>query len=308
MTPPRILIDCDPGIDDALALIYLAGLHLAEEIELVGVTTTAGNVGVAQTASNARYVLDRCGLHNVSVAQGEAGPKNVELTTTPETHGDNGLGYLKHETTVNETEYRKILQTHADQIIVTGPCTNVADHVKDLPRMTVMGGAINYRGNTTPTAEWNFWVDPHAAKQVFADTLQPVTLCSLGVTERMLLTPKRLEKVVDTLGDHPLARELPELVRFYFEFHQAQGEGYRAQIHDLLTCMVALGTVPWRGTETTVDVEAGSELMRGTSAADLRGQWGREANAIVVTEVNIAKAWEEFLRACIFLDEAEKNC
>ena len=84
-TPPAVLIDCDPGIDDCLALMYLAGLHHAREIELVGVTTTAGNVEAYQTAANARWILDLCSLADVPVAPGLPHPLKVGLTTTPET-------------------------------------------------------------------------------------------------------------------------------------------------------------------------------------------------------------------------------
>lgn len=308
MTP--VLIDCDPGIDDTLALIYLAALLHAGEIELVGVTTTAGNTTAAQAAGNARWVLDQL-LVDVPVLPGQAAPTETPLVTTPETHGPTGLGYLDVPAAEPGGEdwpglWAGALDEHPDlHLIVTGPLTNLdafrrshPGHYARLQHVTVMGGAVNYRGNTTPTAEWNFWVDPHAAAHVF--DLPPagkIRLCSLEVTERFLLDPPRLEKLVEELEPHDVGKHLDDILRFYFEFHDAQGEGYQAQIHDLLTCMIALRTIPFEDTSTTIAVEADSELMRGTSVADLRGHWHRAHNARLVTDVDITAAHTELSRA-----------
>ncbi|WIM73411.1 nucleoside hydrolase [Corynebacterium suedekumii] len=133
-----------------------------------------------------------------------------------------------------------------------------------------MGGAVGYRGNTTPTAEWNFWVDPHAAADALAHAPAPVTLCSLEVTEQFLVDPPRLDRLVSDLGPTRFAEHLPEILRFYFEFHQAQGEGYQAQIHDLLTCMIAVETVRYGQRGVQVDVDTQGE-RRGTSFRDAGG-------------------------------------
>lgn len=308
---PAVLLDCDPGIDDCLALLYLAGLHHAGEIELVGVSTTAGNAEVQQTAANARWILDLCGLPEIPVAPGRQTPLEVELTTTPETHGETGLGYLcapDHD--FGDIHWRDlwsaaIAHNARLHLIISGPVTNLADfereHGEAVARcgsITIMGGAVNYRGNTTPTAEWNFWVDPHAAAHHFrALAALPSTLCSLEVTEQFLITPQRLAEIKGLLGTHPMAEKLPEILRFYFEFHEKQGEGYQAQIHDLLTCIIALQKIPFEAVETTIDVEADSVQMRGTSVADLRNHWGRPANASLVTSADIPAAHLEFDRA-----------
>lgn len=297
-----VFLDCDTGIDDALALTYLAALHHAGEIELCGVTTTAGNVAVDQAARNTRWVLDNCRLPDVRVLPGLPGPKRVPLVTTPETHGAHGLGYLDPGPAPEPRgEWRELwrsaLDEHEDlRLIVTGPATNLADFGA-VYATTLMGGAYLYPGNTTPTAEWNSWVDPHAAKQAFAAAKTPITVCSLGVTERFTLDPDSLQELIGALGSTPIAAYLPELLRFYFKFHRDQGEGYLAQIHDLLTCMIALGKIPYSATETTVDIEAESELLRGTTVADLRGHWDRPVNARLVQDVDIDAAHAELLRA-----------
>ena len=140
-------------------------------------------------------------------------------------------------------------------------------------------------------------MDPHAAKTAFAQATEPITVCSLGVTERFTLNPDSLQLLIDALSDAPIASYLPEMLRFYFEFHESQGEGYLAQIHDLLTVMIALGKAPFTTREVTVDVEADSELMRGTTVADMRGHWGREPNALLVDDADVTAAHAELLRA-----------
>lgn len=297
-----VLIDCDTGIDDALALIYLTALHKRGEIRLRAATTTAGNVGVEQTAINTRWVLDQCGVPDIPVIPGMSGPRQVPLVTTPETHGEKGLGYidpgsLQVPTGDWQRLWKQLLVDAPDlHLIVTGPATNLAEF-GPVPRVTLMGGAYLYPGNTTPTAEWNTWVDPHAARQVFAEAIDPITVCSLGVTEQFTLDPARLDSLIAALGSAPIAHYLPEMLRFYFEFHRAQGEGYLAQIHDLLTCMIALDKIPFSARELTVDVEADSSMMRGTTVADTRGHWGRPANALLVQTVDINAAHAELLRA-----------
>ena len=307
----RVILDCDPGIDDTYAIIFLTAAAHAGLIELDCLTTTSGNAPADQCAQNGAWILGQCGLPIISLAAGIPEPLEVELTTTPETHGDTGLGYAQAPERHVEHDWDALwidsIERGTDDLhlIVMGPLTNLAafahahpEHFQKLKHITVMGGAVHYPGNTTPSAEWNFWVDPHAAADVFAMTPVPITLCSLGVTEKMVLTPGALEGAVEKLGASPLAEHLEAITRFYFEFHEDVGEGYQAQIHDLLTVLIALGLVVYSADETTVAVEADSELMRGTSVADLRGIWEREPNARLVTDADVDAAWERFAWAC----------
>ena len=314
-----VLIDCDTGIDDALALIYLAGLAAAGEVQLRAVTTTAGNVDATQTALNSAHILRLCGLPDVPVAAGMPTPLVVPLVTTPETHGPHGLGYvIPPETSTDtiavtpgerpdtvpvgvpaaDTGWDNLWRANRDAtLIITGPATNLATYLRDHPahqRIYLMGGAYLYPGNTTPTAEWNMWVDPHAAAEVFHATI-PITVCPLGVrsqsvTESMLLSPDLLDAACDIVAaaHHPLA-----------------DEGYQAQIHDLITTMVALGTVDYATTTVAVDVETTSPLLRGTTVADFKGHWsaettgqpGRKPVVKLVTGVDPQQAWAEFFRS-----------
>lgn len=303
----RLVADVDTGIDDMLALIYLAARHRAAEIELAGVTTVAGNTTVDNVAVNTRWVLDLCGCPDIPVGVGPAAPVSIPLTTTPETHGDYGLGYARpprevverlsmdcDEPTVHRlTTFRRLatadvweaaLQGGPADLVVTGPLTSVAMNpglVSRFDSLTIMGGAVNYRGNTTPTAEWNFWVDPDAVAMTLNETRHrgwDVTLCHLGVTETIMVTR-------DDIARWGLPGELGTLVkdalRFYFEFHDNEGIGYCAQVHDLLAVMVALDAVKYgtadkalvvvpddRGAITTVaavDADRG-ETARGEAA------------------------------------------
>lgn len=350
MQKPRVVADVDTGIDDSLALIYLAGLHSAGEIDLV-VTTSAGNTTARQAAVNSAEVLRLAEAAEVPVVAGARAPLKVPLTTTPETHGEKGLGYyspLDGGGAVGDAgsagDARAAVESWrgASHILIAGPATNLAWALRHAPEavggaagsgatgsgtagaeITLMTGAFNYPGNTTPTAEWNAWVDPHALKEVFAapaSTRLLPTICPLNVTEQVLLYPDRLLRWQEALRPtHPeLATFLGDALRFYFEFHQSVGVGYCAQIHDLAAAMVMLRRVPYSFYDATVDVEADSPLMRGTTVADrvvdggggsvaaVRGDvdpagvrsayWNRPANARILEALDPADVFAEFER------------
>lgn len=366
MQKPRVVADVDTGIDDSLALIYLAGLHSTGEIDLV-VTTSAGNTTARQAAVNSAEVLRLAGAADVPVVAGARSPLKVPLTTTPETHGEKGLGYYSpldgggaagDAGSAGDARAAVELWRGAAHILVAGPATNLAWALRHAPEVvggaagsgatgsgatgsgkagaeiTLMTGAFNYPGNTTPTAEWNAWVDPHALKEVFAapastpatvdapiiarPAVRPLpTICPLNVTEQVLLYPERLRRWQQALRPTrpELATFLGDALRFYFEFHQSVGVGYCAQIHDLAAAMVMLRRVPCSFYDATVDVEADSPLMRGTTVADrvaevpagegaatsgaaeARGTyWNRPANARILESLNPADVFAEFER------------
>lgn len=325
----RVLADVDTGIDDALALVWLASLHRSGAIELQ-VTTSAGNTTAALAARNSLEVLRVAGASDVPVVAGAQAPRVLPLTTTPETHGPEGLGYwTPHVLNVPDASdaataveaWRRAAPQH---LLVAGPATNLAYAVEHAPevlrgaQVTLMCGAFAYPGNTTPTAEWNTWVDPHAlsfALENWPDGALPPVICPLNVTEQVLLTPERLEAMLaGASGD--VAGELPELLRdalrFYFEFHESVGAGYLAQIHDLAAAMVMLGEVEARFREATVAVEAESALLRGTTVADwvdgpagaagpedtaVGPYWGRPANARILTGLDPDEVFARFASA-----------
>jgi purine nucleosidase len=315
----RVVADVDTGIDDALALVWLAARHRAGEIDL-HVTTSAGNTTAALAARNSTEVLDLCGASDVPVTAGAAVPRVLPLTTTPETHGPEGLGYWVPAArddaagTAAGTAADAVAAWEAaspDHLLIAGPATNLAYAVEHRPgilrraRVTLMCGAFLYPGNTTPTAEWNTWVDPHAlsfALENWPEGAEPPVICPLNVTEQVVLTPGRLDGW--TRGDASgRARMLRDALRFYFEFHESVGVGYVAQIHDLAAAMVMLGAVGATLRDATVAVAAEPELVRGTTVADWTGEggvgpyWGRPANARVLTALDPEEVFAVFAAA-----------
>jgi purine nucleosidase len=299
-----VVADVDTGIDDALALVWLAGELRAGRIDL-HVTTSAGNTTAALAARNSAEVLRVAGVPDVPVTVGAAAPMVLPLTTTPETHGPEGLGYWRPESSTPDTAgsaadavaaWKDAAPSH---ILIAGPATNLAyavEHEPDLlrhARVTLMCGAFTYPGNTTPTAEWNTWVDPHALSYALShwpDGAPLPTICPLNVTEQVILTPQRLAAWTgDGAERSELSRLLQDAVRFYFEFHESVGVGYVAQIHDLAAAMVMLGAVPAEVRDATVQIEAESTLLRGTTVADwteaagVGPYWRRPANARILT-------------------------
>src|SRR5215217_2081147 len=219
------LLDVDTGIDDALGLAYLAALP---DTEFVSVTATPGNVDADHVARNTLALLELCGRPGVEVAIGAREPLSIPLLTTPETHGPQGIGYTvlpEPAGAVSERNAVDLWVEHARArpgeltALITAPLTNFALALRQEPRLpellakvVIMGGSFYHQGNTTPTAEWNTHVDPHAAKEVYAafqgrplDRLPVV--CSLDTTERMELHPDHVRQLAEAAG-----ARVPELV------------------------------------------------------------------------------------------------
>lgn len=330
--PHSLLLDVDTGIDDSLALLYLLA---RDDVEILGISCTAGNVPARQVARNNLAWLELCGRSGIEVALGAEVPLLAPLMTTEETHGPQGIGYAELPAPTTEISARHAVQLWVDTArqrpgeiigLVTGPLTNLALAVKlepELPRLlnrlVVMGGAFNYPGNTTPSSEWNIAVDPEAAKLVFdafsglpADQ-QPI-ICPLDVTETVIMTPAHLTKLAEASGSqpvetakasdakgirsnasNPLVRHFTDAVRFYFEFHAEEGQGYISHMHDPFAAAVALNPALATLRQATVDVELGGTLSRGATIADWRGQWGREKNAWVAVQTDPEAFFEELI-------------
>ncbi|MHC6231207.1 nucleoside hydrolase [Arthrobacter sp. MMS24-T111] len=328
------LLDVDTGIDDALALAYLAALP---ETEFVSVTATPGNVDADQVARNTLALLELCGRPGVEVAIGARGPLSIPLTTTPETHGPQGIGYAVLPEPAGQVSARNAVDLWIEHArarpgeltaLITAPLTNFALALRREPGLpdllagvVIMGGSFYHQGNTTPTAEWNTHVDPHAAKEVFAAYRgKPLAklpiVCSLDTTERMELRPEHVRKLSEAAGaavpelvlpDQPeglrstsgntLIRHLSDALRFYFEFHRLYDQGYVAHVHDFFAAGVAAGTLEYDVRPATVDVETSSPLLMGTTVADFRGLWGAPPNARIVSGNNPEQAFRELVSA-----------
>lgn len=313
MSPTPVLLDCDPGIDDALAIAYLVAEHLAGRIELTAVVCTAGNVGLEDTVANACAWLDLAGAPELPVAAGASGPIAVPHVLTPETHGPRGAGHAQLPTTTRSTDPRDgarlwvdAAREHPGELVavVTGPSSTLALALELEPalprllrRLVVMGGSFRgHPGNTTPVSEWNVDVDPEAADRVClawevarADdpSVAPARWCGLDLTERAVWTPERSGRLVEAARGSTLSRHLADALRFYFEFHESVGEGYLAQVHDPLVAWLALHPEAALTEPVHLRIECAGEHTRGMTVEDRRGHRGRPANAELVVDLSV---------------------
>jgi len=274
-----IVLDCDPGHDDAVAIL----LALASpELELVGVTTVAGNQTLEKTTANALRILEFAGRGDVPVAEGADRPLVRDRDVAAHVHGESGLDGPElpppagAPVAAHAVDFiaETIRARHGNVTLVpTGPLTNVALllalHPDARPeRIVLMGGSIG-EGNRTPAAEFNIWADPEAAKRVFASGLD-VTMIGLDVTHQALVTPGDTERLRAAGRAGTL---VAELVDFYSRFHQERyAELGGSPMHD----PVAVAHVAVPGLVQTapafIDVDCGWEQGRGRTNVDTRGR------------------------------------
>lgn len=318
--PSRLLLDIDTGIDDAVALLYLLGVP---GIRVEGITCTAGNVSARQVAANTLALLELAGTVGIEVAIGKETPLEIPLVTTEDTHGDQGLGYAALPSAQQSLSSRSGVDLWVEAAranpgritgLVTGPLTNLALAIRqepDLPHLlkglVIMGGSFNYRGNTTPVAEWNTHVDPHAAREVYAayegvPVEKLPIICALETTERIECRPEHLDRLATAAGvdpeklstddvdglrsasPNPVIAFLSDALRFYMEFHRLYDQGYIAHLHDLFAAMVATGEADFSAREAHVDVETESALTFAQTVGDFAGFRKLPPNARVVTD------------------------
>jgi len=291
-----VILDCDPGHDDAIALL----LALASpEIELVGVTTVHGNQTLEKTTDNALRVLALVGREDVPVAMGADRPLERDLHVAAHVHGESGLDGPDLPPRASEPVAQHAVDFLVEHIgpetvlVPVGPLTNVAlalDRGIRPARIVLMGGAIA-EGNMTPAAEFNIWADPEAAASVFASGLD-VTMIGLDVTHGALLTPAWAERF---RGAGRVGTFVAELVEFFKLYHARTYGWDGAPIHDA----VALAHAFRLGIVTTehmnVEIETESELTRGCTVADRWRRTDRAPNAHVGVEIDADTFFELLL-------------
>lgn len=353
-----LFLDCDPGIDDAIALAYLS---CQNDVDVIGIAATGGNVATSQVVENTRGWLSLAGRSDIPVHAGHALPlaRQTPQTAPDEgleyadlTHGETGRGYAHLPAPIDPVSSVSAAQAwvdaahaHPGQLlgVVIGPATNLAlalDIDPELPRLFkrlfIMGGAFNYRGNTHPTTEWNVTFDPESTSKVLSAFSTAHTngrlkhlpvIAPIEATEAVEMTPDRLTEIRNgaKASGQPwqaMVAELSEALRFYFEFHESDGLGYLAHIHDpfVLACALswarqttvastgaepeepntdaqdtaatapvrgAAGQLPWATTRwAPVDVELTGTLTRGETVADWLGRWGRPVNAEIIRTID----------------------
>ncbi len=298
--PAPVLLDCDTGIDDAIALAYLAA---TPEARLVGIVSTGGNVPAAQVARNNLDLTSLLGL-DVPVALGASAPLVESARFAEDTHGPTGLGYASLPPSGRALDGRSGAEAWVDAArahpgelvgIVIGPHTNLALALElepQLPRLLrrlhVMGGAITHRGNTAPTTEWNIAVDPEAAQRVFAafsSARQRPVLGPLDVTEEVVFTGETLARL-GAASPHPVIGVLLDALRWYVEFHEADGFGPIAHVHDPFVVAHAVTGRFARTAPLALDVELDGTLTRGQTVGDWLGRWGHEPNVDVMVHID----------------------
>ena len=279
----QIILDCDPGHDDAIALL----LALASpEIELLGVTTVAGNQTLEKTTANAIRILEFSGRTDVSVAAGADRPIVREPYVAKYVHGETGLDGpdLPPAQGAQLDEHAvEFLGRHADgaTVVAVGPLTNVALMLARYPearprRIVLMGGSIGL-GNVTPAAEFNIWADPEAAARVFESRLD-VTMIGLDVTHQALMTSADAERLRGTGRTGTLVAELWD---FYNRFH-SQTYGFDGSpIHDAVALAHVFRPDLVETEHRHVEIDCGSELCRGRTVVDLWRRTENEPNAHV---------------------------
>jgi inosine-uridine nucleoside N-ribohydrolase len=303
VSPIPILLDCDPGHDDAIALL----LALASpEVELVGVTTVAGNQTLERTTANALRVLELAGRADVSVAAGAGRPLVRELEVAANVHGETGLDgpALAPPTTAPVPGHAVAFladrireRAGAVTLVATGPLTNVALLLALEPdarpeRIVLMGGAIG-EGNRTPAAEFNVWCDPEAAARVFESGID-TTMVGLDVTHRAVLGPGRVEEL---RAAGRVGKVVAELLDFFGRFHAERWpELGGSPLHDPVAVAHLLEPGLLDVRPARIEVDCGAAGSRGRTNVDVRRGW--EPNASVAVGID-AGAFADLLVARI---------
>ncbi len=312
----RVIIDCDTGIDDSLALLYAVA---SSEAEIVAVTCCAGNVEADQVAVNTRAVLELAGRPDIEVALGRKVPLVRPLMTAPDTHGARGLGYAELPEPSRPLSARHAADLIIEEarrapgkvtLITLGPLTNLAvalGREPELPRLlerlVMMAGSYRSAGNTAPTTEWNVAVDPEAMQTVLAgwaacpEVGRPLAL-GLDVTEKAKLTPDHLARLHAAANDpdaDPVLTFIDDALRFYMEFHSRYDGFYGAFIHDALAVATALDRSLVRTEAVTVEVELDGQWTTGETVTDWRRSWGRPPNLDLAVEASIQLFFDRFI-------------
>ncbi|MGL4731095.1 MAG: nucleoside hydrolase [Clostridium sp.] len=305
MQKRKVIIDCDPGIDDSLALLLALN---SPELEVLGITVCSGNVPAKLGAKNALKTLQICSSLHIPVYVGEEYPLKRELVTAQDTHGDDGLGENFYED-VNEAKFYEggvdfIIDTLNNNdnvsIIALGPLTNIAKALmkdekafNNLDEFVSMGGAFRIHGNCSPVAEFNYWVDPHGADYVYKNLPKKIHMVGLDVTRKIVLTPNIIE-FINRL-DKDMSKYITEITRFYIDFHWDQEKIIGCVINDPLAVAYFIDRNICKGFETFVEVVEDGIAM-GQSIVDSFNFYKKENNAIVLTDVDKNKFMSMFLK------------
>ena len=306
----RILIDTDPGIDDSLAIL----LALASpELSLEGLSVVHGNCSLGQAVRNSLSILELANATHIPLAVGCELPLVQPSLLAPETHGNTGLGYAK----LPEPQSRPTVQHGSDfliekimsnpgefTLVAIGPLTNVALAIRKEPgvamalkELVIMGGAIRHEGNTTALAEFNIFVDPHAAHIVFHAGI-PTTLVPLDVTYQCVLMASDVERLLKT--ESPIPKFIKAATDFYMEYHDSYQGIQGCVINDPLALALTFAPELCEYQEMPVDVDISGGVSMGKTFADFYNYNKKPANMRVALGVRP----RDFIK--LFLERMER--
>jgi len=305
MEPKRIIIDTDPGVDDALTFL----LALASpEIKLEALTTTQGNVTLEKATRNALSVLELGRASYIPVARGSMLPLVQPLHASAYVHGESGIGNSQLPAPQAKTvpghavDYlieRVLAEPNEISIFPIGPMTNIAMAIrkeakfaKAVKELVIMGGAIQENGNVTPLAEFNIHVDPHAAHIVFHSGI-PITLIPLDVTQKCLLSQSHVDRLMKIKS--PISRFIKEAMEVYLKYSVELGYAGSA-LHDPLTLATIIAPELLTLKEYYVDVDISGGVSMGKTFADIHNVTKKPANMKVAMNVQGEDFIELFLQ------------
>ncbi|MFF8268524.1 nucleoside hydrolase [Streptomyces sp. NPDC016562] len=304
--PVPIIIDCDPGHDDALAIMLAAG---DPAVDLLAITTVAGNQTLEKTTLNARRVCTVAGITDVPIAAGCARPLVQALAVAEDVHGVSGLdGPMFPEPTVDVAAehavdlVHRLLTEHPEPVtlVVTAPLTNIALLLTRYPQdasrireIVLMGGSTE-RGNRTPAAEFNVRTDPEAADVVFRSGV-PVTMCGLNVTHQALATPDVVARF-EGLGT-PLGRTCAELLTFFASTYRTLWGFPHPPLHDPVAVARVIDPGLVHCVDANVVVELQGRYTRGATVVDLHRYVDRPVNARVAVRLEAELFWDRMVAA-----------
>ena len=300
----NVIIDCDPGIDDCLALMLALK---SPELNILGITTVCGNVPASLGAKNALKILKRCGRLDIPVYVGEEKPLQREYISAQDTHGEDGLGDSGiPEVTETVPFYgavdflnRTLAEAEKVSVIALGPLTNIALALKKNPEswtyteaFVSMGGSFKSFGNCSPVAEYNYWCDPHAASYVYRHLPVKIQMIGLDVTRKIVLRPDILEYISQICPEE--GEFLRRITRFYFDFHWAQEQVLGCVINDPLAVAYFIDPSLCQGRDMYTDI-ATEGIALGQSVCDEMGIWKKEPNSHVLLKTDSVRFMKLFL-------------
>ena len=305
MSPIPIILDCDPGHDDALAIIFAA---FDPRIELLAITTVAGNGPIEKVTENALKICALAGIE-VPVAKGAATSLSGSSESAPNIHGESALDGAELPSPTFAISDKSAIDLIADRvrnsgapisIVATGPLTNIATFIRDYPELlmkvkdlTFMGGSAG-RGNRTPYAEFNIWADPEAADIVVKSGLK-MTMCGLDVTHQALVTPEIFDAL--TAMKTPVATTIIGLLKFFAHTYDEVFGLPHPPLHDPVAVAVLADPSIMKSRMVNVEIELSGTLTRGATVVDLHKVTGRSPNIEVALDLNVELVWQYMLAA-----------